>query len=141
VLKFMGDGILAVFADEKEARRACKSAVEAARQALVSLERYNSKDGRNGREHMEFVIGIDFGQVTFGNIGSPDRLDFTVVGRAVNVASRVQGLCKDLGEPLLMTANVARHLGRDTRPAGFHSIRGVPEQIEIFKALPIARGE
>ena len=85
-------------------------------------------------ENIEFVMGIDFGEVTFGNIGSPDRLDFTVVGRAVNVASRVQGLCKQLGETILVTTDVARNLPETLPSMGFHSVRGLPKDIEVFKA-------
>lgn len=133
VLKFMGDGILAVFNVEDSAEKSCKSAVKAAELSLANLRDYNEAAMRKGREPVEFVIGIDFGQVTFGNIGSPDRLDFTVVGQAVNIASRVQGLCKELGEKILMTANVARHAGEAVQSVGFRSIRGLPQDIEVFK--------
>lgn len=134
VLKFMGDGILAVFDIESSAEASCRSAVEAAIQALANLGEYNARAAENGREPIEFVIGIDFGEVTFGNIGSPDRLDFTVVGQAVNVASRVQGLCKDLGEQLLMTSEVARHSGDKVQSVGLQSVRGLANDIEVFKA-------
>ncbi len=132
VLKFMGDGILAVFNVEDSAKKSCKSAVEAAKMSLANLQDYNEAGIRKDREPIEFVIGIDFGHVTFGNIGSPDRLDFTVVGQAVNVASRVQGLCKELDEKILMTANVARHTGDAAQSVGFRSIRGLPQVIEVF---------
>lgn len=132
VLKFMGDGILAIFRSEEAAANACRSAIEAARQSLNLLEGYNVRAASSGREQIEFVIGIDFGDVTFGNIGSPDRLDFTVVGRAVNVASRVQGLCKELGKSILVTADVAHNAGRTLPSAGIHSVRGVPHGIEVF---------
>ncbi|MEX0277896.1 MAG: adenylate/guanylate cyclase domain-containing protein [Ruegeria sp.] len=134
VLKFMGDGILATFNIEDSARKSCKSAVDAADQALANLKDYNVKATGAGKEPIEFVIGIDFGPVTFGNIGSPDRLDFTVVGQAVNVASRVQDLCKTLGEKTLVTARVARYLGGAFQSVGFQSIRGLPQDIEVFRA-------
>jgi len=132
VLKFMGDGILAIF--DGDAGQVCVSAVAAARQSLANLRGYNAQ---TDRDPIEFVIGIDFGQVTFGNIGSPDRLDFTVVGGSVNIASRVQGLCKELGEELLYTGEVARYLQNESVSAGFHVLRGLPRQVEVFKTASL----
>ncbi len=133
VLKFMGDGILAVFDVEDSAEKSCRLAAEAAEKSMINLRDYNEDGLRNGREPIEFVIGMDFGKVTFGNIGSPDRLDFTVVGQAVNVASRVQELCKELAENVLMTASVAQYMGDEVQSVGFHSVRGLAEDIEVFK--------
>ncbi|MTI02846.1 adenylate/guanylate cyclase domain-containing protein [Roseibium sp. RKSG952] len=133
VLKFMGDGILAVF-NSDDVQASCRSAVQAAHQALANLRGFNDKASEQGREAIEFVIGIDFGQVTFGNIGSPDRLDFTVVGQAVNVASRVQELCKTLDEEMLITKSVAKHLAHNVKSVGYHSVRGLRDEIDIFKA-------
>ena len=135
VLKFMGDGILAIFPSEAAGGHACRSAIGAARQSLMLLASYNAQAASSGGEQIEFVIGIDFGDVTFGNIGSPDRLDFTVVGRAVNVASRVQGLCKELGALALVTADVARNADASLPSAGVHSVRGVPQGIEVFEIV------
>ncbi len=132
ILKFMGDGILAVFNVDEDAEASCRSAVQAAEQALANLRDYNDTAVEKKKEPIEFVVGIDFGRITFGNIGSPDRLDFTVVGRAVNVASRVQDLCKLLGETILVTQSVAEHMTRKTRSAGYFIISGLPEEIEVF---------
>lgn len=136
VLKFMGDGILAIFEEENGIERACRSAVEAAGASMVNLKNYNVAAPSSGKSPIEFVIGIDYGDVTFGNIGSPDRLDFTVVGQAVNVASRIQMLCKELGEKILLTENVAKQLEQDVRSAGRHPIRGLPYEIELFSVTP-----
>lgn len=133
VLKFMGDGILAVFNVDDDAEASCRSAVQAAEQALANLRDYNDATVEKKKEPIKFVVGIDFGRVTFGNIGSPDRLDFTVVGQAVNVASRVQDLCKKLDEKILLTESVAEHMTRKIQSAGYHSVRGLPEEIEVFK--------
>ncbi|WP_170786998.1 adenylate/guanylate cyclase domain-containing protein [Ruegeria lacuscaerulensis] len=133
VLKFMGDGILAVFNIDDDAETSCRSAVLAAEQALTILGNYNETAADTGKEPIEFVVGIDFGRVTFGNIGSPDRLDFTVVGQAVNVASRVQELCKNLDEKLLVTQSVAEHMPHHMQSAGCHSIRGLSNEIEAYK--------
>ncbi|WP_170790613.1 adenylate/guanylate cyclase domain-containing protein [Ruegeria lacuscaerulensis] len=133
VLKFMGDGILAVFNIDDDAETSCRSAVLAAEQALTTLRGYNETAADTGKEPIEFVVGIDFGRVTFGNIGSPDRLDFTVVGQAVNVASRVHELCKNLDEKLLVTQSVAEHMPHHMQSAGCHSIRGLSNEIEAYK--------
>ncbi len=133
VLKFMGDGILAIFNVDDDAAASCRSAVQAAEQALANLRDYNDAAVEKKKEPIKFVVGIDFGRVTFGNIGSPDRLDFTVVGQAVNVASRVQDLCKKLDEKILVAQSVAEHMKRKIQSAGYHSVRGLPEEIEVFK--------
>ncbi len=132
VLKFMGDGILAVFNIDDDAEASCRSSVRAAEHALTNLRDYNETAAEKGNEPIEFVVGIDFGRVTFGNIGSPDRLDFTVVGQAVNVASRVQELCKKLDEKILMTQSVAEHMKGSKHSAGYHAIRGLLKKIEAF---------
>ena len=129
----MGDGILAVFESEDAGAGACRSAGEEAQCALSNLEGYNVTAAEGGREAIDFVIGIDFGAVTFGNIGTPDRLDFTVVGQAVNVASRVQELCKRLDEKLLVTRSVAQHLPDDAKLVGSHVVRGVADAIGVYK--------
>ncbi len=77
-------------------------------------------------------IGINCGPVTYGNIGSPDRLDFTVLGSAVNVASRVQDLCKTVGETVLATESVASCCPESFCSKGSHSVRGVAEPIMVF---------
>lgn len=134
VLKFMGDGVLAIFVDEGDcARQSCASALKSAKASFDLLESYNSEMKSSGGEVIDFVISVDFGEVTFGNIGSPSRLDFTVVGRSVNIASRVQELCKELGEHILFTSSVASHLSNGKVSVGKHSIRGVPDDVEIFR--------
>ncbi|WP_170326602.1 adenylate/guanylate cyclase domain-containing protein [Ruegeria arenilitoris] len=133
VLKFMGDGVLAIFEASDDAQIACAAAVKAATESLDNLRDYNAAAGRRGEDAIEFVIGIDYGAVTFGNIGSPDRLDFTVVGPAVNIASRVQGLCKELGESLLVSSNVAGHVRPLVQTIGEHQVKGLGQEIEIFR--------
>jgi len=133
VLKFMGDGVLAIFEATEDTDAACTSAVHAAVKSLENLRAYNGKAKVEGGEQIEFVIGIDFGQVTFGNIGSPDRLDFTVVGSAVNVASRVQGLCKELGEQVLITPSVQSHAPDHAETLGHHALKGLGDAVEVFR--------
>jgi len=134
VLKFMGDGVLSIFVIDKERSRAeqSTSSINAARAATAALEDVNSLRRENNLPELAMGIGIDVGMVTYGNIGSPERLDFTVLGRAVNMASRVQDLCKVLGETTLVTTDVATESASDYRSRGHHEIRGVADTIEIY---------
>lgn len=137
VLKFMGDGVLAIFEQKDGPEQPCRSAVAAAVQSIAGLHDYNRQAQDSGREQIEFGIGIDYGPVTFGNIGSPDRLDFTVVGSAVNIASRVQGLCKQLGEQILLTAQVQRNLNVGTELNGQYELKGLGKPVEVYR---VSRG-
>lgn len=141
VLKFMGDGILSIFPIEDPSlfQSQCHKAVKAARIALTGLNELNHERGKSNEEPLAMGIGINVGSVTYGNIGSPARLDFTVLGTAVNVASRVQDLCKELDEPVLATEKVAKCLTSSFNSLGRHSVRGVAEPIEVFGLKPNER--
>ncbi|WP_136661373.1 adenylate/guanylate cyclase domain-containing protein [Nitratireductor sp. XY-223] len=133
VLKFIGDGVLSVFPVADTASRAtrCIDAVAAAKKMAASLEELNRDRQRRKLEPLRIGTGINIGHVTHGNIGSPDRLDFTVLGQAVNLASRVQDLCKVVGEPVLATASVAALAPGAFRSQGSHSVRGLDAPVEI----------
>ncbi|MFN7146974.1 MAG: adenylate/guanylate cyclase domain-containing protein, partial [Myxococcota bacterium] len=79
-----------------------------------------------------YGLALHVGEVTYGNIGAPDRLDFTVIGPAVNHASRVEGLCRPLGHAVLATDAVAQHLPDAFEPLGRHPLRGIDEATTIF---------
>ena len=133
VLKFMGDGILSIFPIGEERKSiTCRDAIEAARAALVAMNRLNEERVKADEEALSVGIGIHRGTVTYGNIGSPNRLDFTVLGSAVNVASRVQDLCKSVGEPVLATGAIAEYWPTDFVAKGSHAVRGVSELIDVF---------
>jgi adenylate cyclase len=139
VLKFIGDGLLAVFPIENvdETAAAAKSAIAAARQAIIRLDALNAKapvDFSNAANWEQLRVGIALheGEVFFGNIGSPERLDFTVIGPAVNEASRVEALQKTLGRSILVTEAVARHLDCKMDHLGEHTLRGVAAPISIY---------
>ena len=134
VLKFMGDGILSVFTIDNQhpIEAQCRMAIEAARVALAGLDDLNRERIAVSEEQLSMGVGINAGLVTYGNIGSPDRLDFTVLGSAVNVASRVQDLCKVLDKSVLTTQTVASHWPEEFSDLGSHVVRGVSEPVHIF---------
>lgn len=134
VLKFMGDGILSIFPidDAHSAEEQCARALEAARVAIQNLRDHNTERAADHAEPLAMGIGVNVGSVTYGNIGSPARLDFTVLGSAVNVASRIQDLCKVVGEEILVSNQVATFAPKLCVSKGRHSIRGLSEEIEIF---------
>jgi adenylate cyclase len=74
--------------------------------------------------------------VFFGNMGSPDRLDFTVIGRAVNAASRIEALTKPLDRDILISEPVAAHLGKELEDLGAHLLRGLDAPIRVFSPRP-----
>ena len=139
VLKFMGDGLLAVFPIEAGggAKRAATAAVAAAQYALAGLDQLNADappplNSFGGWNPLRTGIALHQGDVFFGNIGAPERLDFTVIGSAVNEASRVEALQKTLGRSLLITDATARHLDIKLDDLGEHSLRGVEGRVRIF---------
>jgi adenylate cyclase len=138
VLKFVGDGLLAVFpfAAFAEPRTAAAAALRAGRVALSAIEAFNAStgplDGVVGWRPLRAGIALHAGEVFFGNVGAAERLDFTVIGPAVNEASRVEALTKSLGHPILMTAAVARLLGEAAELLGAHAVKGVVEPIAVF---------
>ena len=134
VLKFMGDGVLAIFPIDQDnpPEAQCLNSINAAHSALAALAELNESRASQGDETLAMGIGLDVGPVTYGNIGSPDRLDFTVLGSSVNIASRVQDLCKVLGETVLATAQVAACSPDQFVSQDKHSVRGVSTPLEIF---------
>ena len=134
VLKFLGDGILAIFPVPTAAaeRRCCAQALEAAIEARQNLLELNARRADIGKEALDFGTALHVGEVTYGNIGSPDRLDFTVIGETVNLASRIEGLCKTLGEPILCSKAMNGPLGSELRSVGAKAIRGVPDPVDLF---------
>jgi len=134
ILRFMGDAMLILFpADQKgQLGAACAAAMDAALDAFARAETVNHRRRLDACPEIRFGVGLNAGQVVYGNVGAPDRLDFTVIGPAVNRAARLESMTKDLGVPLLMTATFAAALGRPTRSLGAHRMRGLEEPVEVF---------
>jgi adenylate cyclase len=132
ILKFMGDGLLAIFPlSEPSACANLLHAVTEARQAMAAL---NEKNNGSGRAPLNFGIGLHVGDVMYGNIGSRTRLDFTVIGPAVNMASRLETLTKQLGRPVLLSRAFADFVENDfdLEHVGEHPVRGFNDPIELF---------
>jgi len=136
ILKFIGDGMLAVFPVTAGVAEASCAAVSAAKEAIVRLEGSNRKirvaSVTEGSPVLRAGIVLHEGEVFFGNVGAPDRLDFTVIGPAVNEACRVEALTKTIGRDLLMTEAVARHLSQGVEHLGEHELRGVSARMSVY---------
>ncbi len=134
VLKFIGDAMLAIFpiADDLDRDRACLAAFAAAEDALAAFDEMNTRRRADGLETLELGLALHAGSVTYGNIGAPDRLDFTVIGPAVNMVTRLESLCRKLGRRLLASARFASPCGSKLIPLGRHALRGIAEPQEIF---------
>jgi len=140
VLKFLGDGVLATFSLEKvAAEEVCRQALDAAAEAMADLDRLNAARSRSGKPIATVDLALHLGEVLYGNVGAIDRLDFTVIGPAVNEVSRMEALCEPLGRSVLVSAEFARTLGSGRRLTflGRHELRGVREPREIY-ALDLA---
>jgi adenylate cyclase len=139
VLKFVGDGLLAVFPveDDNQIRPVANRALLAAKQALSGLRAINDRPSphlpdRNVWYPLRAGIAIHEGDLFFGNIGSPARLDFTVIGAAVNEACRVEALQRKLGEDILLTYEVARHINCRLEDLGRHALKGVSTPVSLY---------
>jgi adenylate cyclase len=132
ILKFMGDGLLTVFPLEAGRAATCDRAIDAALAALAGTDALNKALAAQDRQPLAFGIGLHWGEVEFGNIGTRDRLDFTVIGPAVNLASRLQDLTKSLGTPILASAAFAATASRHLHCLGAQRVRGIAGEIEVF---------
>jgi adenylate cyclase len=132
VNKFLGDGFLALFGAPLEAADAAEQAVAAARDMLVAMERSNAASDWP----LRIGIGIHVGEVVAGNIGSPRRKEYTVIGDTVNFASRLEALNKDFNSQLLISAAVRDALGKDggdAVPLGDVPVRGYDRPIGVWQ--------
>jgi adenylate cyclase len=128
VLKFLGDGVLAIFPVEASRTDACRAALQAVAAARERLVGAMAADGTP----LAFIATLHIGRVVYGNIGSPDRLDFTVLGPTVNLVSRLEGLAKELDRPLLCSAAFAAALDMPLASLGRFALKGVAEPEEVF---------
>jgi adenylate cyclase len=134
ILKFIGDAILAVFPVTAERPRAaaCEAALRAAVSANADLDALNVRRVARGLPELAHGIGLHVGEVQYGNIGADRRLDFTVIGRAVNMASRIESLCGKLGRRTLATEDLASLAGGGLAPVGTYELKGMPGEHAVY---------
>jgi adenylate cyclase len=135
VLKFLGDGMLAIFPFVDATRdETCARAIDAAVEAMEGLDRLSAERGRTGKPTAAVDLALHAGEVLYGNVGAVDRLDFTVIGPAVNEVARIETLCEPLGRKVLVSAELASLVGsrRPLEPLGRHTLRGVREPRQVY---------
>jgi adenylate cyclase len=132
ILKFMGDGLLAVFPLDDAPAVSCARALAAATATIEGTSTLNEALVAEGQAPLRFGMALHAGDVEFGNIGAARRIDFTVIGPAVNHASRLQDLTKVLQRPLVLSDVFVATLGRKLTSLGSHVLRGVKEPVEVF---------
>ena len=130
VLRFIGDAALAIFPVGGEAREACRRALAAARLAGERVAADNA--GHPKRAPIRYGIGLHLGEVTYGNIGVPERLEFTVIGPAANTAARVESMCKTLGRNVVISSTFAAAYGGTLASLGRHPLKDVQGEQELF---------
>jgi adenylate cyclase len=134
VLKLIGDGVLAMFPAEDRAG-ACAAALDAVQEARESVEAVNERRRAQGLPTTDMYLGLHLGMVFYGNIGSKERLDFTVVGPAVNEVARLAALCRSVDQPILISSAFAASVAEDRRrfvSVGRFSLRGVGEPQDLY---------
>jgi adenylate cyclase len=137
ILKFVGDGLLAIFpvADPDQAAVAAANALAAAQEALAALGVPGAGAALAGEPPLEIVIALHYGTVIYGNVGAADRLDFTVIGPAVNLVSRIEAVAKSLDLPLIVSDDFANAYGGALKSLGRHQLRGLEVPHELFTPL------
>jgi adenylate cyclase len=137
VLKLIGDGTLAIFTAEDRALActAALSATMAARDGIVAL---NKRREAEGKPITDMYLGLHVGEVIYGNVGSRERLDFTVIGPAVNEVSRIAAMCRSIDQPVLMSSAFANTDAIKQRlvSVGRYALRGVSQPQELFTFDP-----
>ncbi len=137
--KFLGDGLLAVFGQHDGVEAGCRQALRAARAIDLALDFVNAKLQPEIGRPLNVGIGIDAGNLLVGRIGYGEHVDMTVIGSAVNVASRLESLSKEKGVQIVLSRRVARHAGWEVDPAQLSTVdvRGVADRVEV---IGVSRG-
>ena len=139
VLKFIGDAMLAIFPVGEDAAATCARALAAAQRAQSALSEENRRRQEAALPRIEYGLALHVGDVMYGNIGSDTRLDFTVIGPAVNLTARIESMCRELGRQLLLSADFVSASGIAAHSLGRFSLKGVGADHEIF--APISPSE
>lgn len=134
ILKFLGDGVLVIFPVDGDITPdiACTAALEAAKEA-VERAKIENKERQAGKQPLiKFGLGLHFGEVFYGNVGAPDRLDFTVMGPSVNLTSRLEGVSKEVGHNVVVSREFAAHIPDKLEPIGDYELKGVSEAQKLY---------
>jgi class 3 adenylate cyclase len=137
VLKFIGDGVLAIFPVTGAPAEACEAALRAVVAARAGMAHLDAVRRAQGLPPLPFGAALHLGEILWGNIGAADRLDFTAIGPAVNLVSRLEGLCRPLGRSVLISGAVAAETTAPLVPLGEHALRGIAAPCTVF-TLPDA---
>ena len=133
VLKFIGDGVLAIFpVVEGASGDACDAALRAVSAARAGMAHLDGTRQQQGLPPLPFGVALHLGEILWGNIGAADRLDFTAIGPAVNLVSRLEGLCRPLDKPVLVSGALAAETGVKLTPLGLHQLRGIETPCAVF---------
>src|SRR5215213_306020 len=132
VLKFIGDGVLAIFPVGDKPREACDAALRAVASANAGMAHLDASRRERGLPPLSFGVALHLGEILWGNVGAADRLDFTAIGPAVNLASRLEGLCRPLGRTALISGAVAAETSATLIPLGMHALRGIASPCAVF---------
>src|ERR1700675_2218769 len=129
ILKYIGDAVIAIFpVTGDDPAPACESALAAAQTTLAALQ----ASPPEVQQHISIDIALHYGYAAYGNIGSGNRLDFSVVGRDVNILSRLELLCKDVGRPVLMTDAFAVEVAEPVIEIGHFELRGFRQHQAVY---------
>lgn len=135
VLKFMGDGLLAIFKFADDESACCSRVIAAADELLHAMELISDSRKAGGLIHTKYSLALHIGDLMYGNIGAEDRLDFTVIGPAVNMVARIQTMCRPLEQDLIISAAMVNAIIRERKriiSIGHHRLRGISDSEELF---------
>jgi class 3 adenylate cyclase len=133
VLKFIGDGMLAIFpVTGDNSGDACNAALRAVTSAQAGMAHLDVARREQGLPSLSFGAALHLGEILWGNVGAADRLDFTAIGPAVNLVSRLEGLCRPLGQTILISGAVAAETSAKLIPLGTHPLRGIVAPCDVY---------
>jgi adenylate cyclase len=142
VLKLMGDGVLGMFrvGIERSERAACEAALTVALRVEQRLRETAEDDAQPGLPTLRQGVALHVGDLQYGNIGDDLRLDFTVIGTAVNLASRIEGLCSRLARPILVSQAFADCLPHAWESHGPFELKGLTDKQRVYSPALVAAG-
>jgi adenylate cyclase len=134
ILRFIGDAMLIVFPIDGDMcqKTACNAAIDSAIDAQSTLASLNHRRRRRGEPEIKFGVGLNVGEVVYGNVGAPDRLDFTVMGPAVNRTARLESLTKTLGCNILFSQQFSELIDTQSTYLGMHEMKGIAESQPVY---------